>query len=412
MKKLIVIFIIAFSGFVCSQSGWQGKTTPVGSYFNTIYFLNNNTGWLATDHILYSTILKTTNNGSNWSIMTNSLNISVTDIQFINELTGWCVASSGCLRKTTDGGSNWFFMNCPECNNVDDFLKVQFLNENTGYAFGDWRIFKSTDGGLNWSPFELYLFSILRGQFINPSTGWVCGSGGFAKTTNGGINWVQNNFTNNWTTELYFLDINTGWICSRKGEIFKTTDGGINWTQQYKDTTKYFNNITFTSINTGWAIGEENVGSPYNGFVLKTTNSGQTWFNQQVPHLHYYKIHMFNSNEGWIVGDTLLYTTDGGGSVGVQQISSEIPEKFKLHQNYPNPFNASTIISYDISKSTLIKLEVFDIAGKKIKTLDEGFRNAGKYEIIFNANELASGIYYYKITTEKYIETKKFVLIK
>lgn len=360
-------------------------------------------------------IIKTTNRGINWITLTDSLNVSwVTDIQYHNETTGWLVGSSGNIRKTTNGGINWFFANYPECSNCDDFLQIQFLNESTGYAYGDQRIFKSTDSGLNWSPLELLNIPVwvLRGQFLNPLTGWVVGGYySFARTTNGGLNWIQNYFVNIGTTDVFFINNNTGWIVSYFGAIYKTTNGGDNWASQFNDTSKIFDDITFTSVDTGWAIGYNRTGSFNYGFVIKTTNSGLNWLYQQVPNTPYREIFMLNSNEGWVVGGAMLHTTDGG-SVGVKQISAEQPEKYQLFQNYPNPFNSSTKINYSISKKSYIKLEVFDINGRMIKELDEGEKNIGVYEVIFDANYLASGIYYYKFTSKNYFEVKKLVLIK
>ena len=121
---------------------------------------------------------------------------------------------------------------------------------------------------------------------------------------------------------------------------------------------------------------------------------------------------MLNSNEGWAVGGNMLHTTDGGGSVGIKQISTGKPEKYFLDQNYPNPFNSSTKIIYAMSKKQYMILELYDIIGKKIITLDEGIKNAGRYEITFNADYLSSGIYYYKFATENYSDVKKLILIK
>jgi len=83
MKKLfiLIVYIIINSSLSYSQTGWQVQNTPVGSYFNTIFFLNENTGWAATVGVMNGIIIKTTNRGINWITLTDSLNVSwVTDI--------------------------------------------------------------------------------------------------------------------------------------------------------------------------------------------------------------------------------------------------------------------------------------------------------------------------------------------
>ena len=85
---------------------------------------------------------------------------------------------------------------------------------------------------------------------------------------------------------------------------------------------------------------------------------------------------------------------------------------FKLFQNYPNPFNLTTKIQYQVAKQGLIKLKVYDILGKEVKNLVNEEKVPGNYKVEFNATELASGIYIYKLSTEYYSETKKMILIK
>ncbi len=409
MKKLILTAVLIFV-FLCNlypQSGWQIQTPPASQWYVTVYFINENTGWIAN----HDDLLKTTNKGVNWIVLSNNFAMDVSDIQFMNELTGYVVGSTAGIRKTTNGGLNWIFASCPECNNSDDFMQIQFLDENTGYAIGDWRIFKSTNAGLNWEPLDISS-GVFRGQFFNLLTGWFAGQGRFTKTTNGGVNWVQNIFfTNSFTTDLFFVNLNTGWIVSYSGEIFKTTNGGDNWSLQYKDSTIRFNDIVFTTNNTGWAIAENSI-SGNNGIVLKTTNAGLNWFSQQVPGTGYFEIFMLNSNEGWLAGDYLLHTTDGGGSVGIKKIISEIPSAFSLEQNYPNPFNPTTKIQFKVSSSKFVKLVVLDILGKEVATLVNESLQPGIYEVSFNAEGLSSGIYFYRLQTNNYKETKRMVLIK
>jgi len=98
--------------------------------------------------------------------------------------------------------------------------------------------------------------------------------------------------------------------------------------------------------------------------------------------------------------------------IGMYQYSTEIPKEYKLYNNYPNPFNPSTKIRFDLPKSTNTKITIYDISGREIKQLINEYLSAGGYEITWTANNLASGVYFYRIQTENYIETKKMMLIK
>ena len=89
-----------------------------------------------------------------------------------------------------------------------------------------------------------------------------------------------------------------------------------------------------------------------------------------------------------------------------------IPEKYSLEQNYPNPFNPTTDIKFSIPQTGLVKLVVYDILGQEVATLVNEVRQTGNYSINFNASNLASGVYIYKLTAGTYVSTKKLTLIK
>jgi len=89
------------------------------------------------------------------------------------------------------------------------------------------------------------------------------------------------------------------------------------------------------------------------------------------------------------------------------------PNDFHLSQNYPNPFNPKTIISYHLKVNSNVNLTIFDVYGREVKTLVNKTEPAGKYNVIFDAEDLASGVYYYKLRTGKeYTKTKKMLLVQ
>jgi hypothetical protein len=97
---------------------------------------------------------------------------------------------------------------------------------------------------------------------------------------------------------------------------------------------------------------------------------------------------------------------------GISNNNSLIPEKYSLSQNFPNPFNPVTKINFDIPKSGLTTLKVYDILGNLVYTLVNGNLNAGSYNYEFDGSDLASGIYYFRITSGSFADAKKMTLIK
>lgn len=89
-----------------------------------------------------------------------------------------------------------------------------------------------------------------------------------------------------------------------------------------------------------------------------------------------------------------------------------IPNEFTLYQNYPNPFNPTTVISYQLPVSSNVSIKVYDLLGREVSTLVEEYKQAGKYQINFNADGLSSGVYYYQLKTGNFIQTKKLIFLR
>jgi hypothetical protein len=107
---------------------------------------------------------------------------------------------------------------------------------------------------------------------------------------------------------------------------------------------------------------------------------------------------------GVTYGDTLL--------TGVENISSEVPSSYSLGQNYPNPFNPITNFKFSIKNSGDVKLVVYDVMGREVQTLVNERLQPGVYETSFDGSMLNSGVYFYKLMTDGFTETKRMVLLK
>jgi len=122
--------------------------------------------------------------------------------------------------------------------------------------------------------------------------------------------------------------------------------------------------------------------------------------------------HSVQANHGDIVGEVDI---DSSGIVITHFENKKdfsIANEFMLFQNYPNPFNPQTNINYQLAINSEVKLTIYDVTGREIRTLVNNYQPAGSYNIIFNASDLTSGIYIYKLTTQNYSQSKKMILIK
>lgn len=147
------------------------------------------------------------------------------------------------------------------------------------------------------------------------------------------------------------------------------------------------------------------------GFINGNTITARIWDNQS--NIEYETDITFEIGSGSF-GDGIFSRISiiGTNIVSVSDNDISSPTKFSLFQNYPNPFNPSTKIKYSIPHSSNVAIKLFDILGNEIETLVNEEKPAGTYELTWNAEKLPSGVYFYQLKTEDYIETKKMILVK
>lgn len=138
-----------------------------------------------------------------------------------------------------------------------------------------------------------------------------------------------------------------------------------------------------------------------NPFVLPTMKKGVTI--------------MLLTNSFYVDLPIVTSMGDNGGELFVEDnspITNTNPGKFELTQNYPNPFNPNTVISYSVAKSENVSIRVYDITGKEVATLVNEVKGPGSYNVMFNAANLSSGVYFYRIIAGNFTEVKKMTLVK
>lgn len=141
--------------------------------------------------------------------------------------------------------------------------------------------------------------------------------------------------------------------------------------------------------------------------ALNNDDNSLTIFSPRVNNLYYQEFYS-------------RYRESGGEMIGIKKISSQFPSEYRLEQNYPNPFNSMTNIRFYIHTgfplrtrwNDKVKLKVYDILGKEVATLVNEKLDAGSYEVKFDASGLPSGIYYYRMETDNFADTKKMIILK
>jgi photosystem II stability/assembly factor-like uncharacterized protein len=127
-----------------------------------------------------------------------------------------------------------------------------------------------------------------------------------------------------------------------------------------------------------------------------------------------FAVYFYNRRTLFLQQATGIYKlkVDISTPIGIQPVSTEIPKEFSLQQNYPNPFNPNTNIRFSIPKQSGVRVEVYDAIGRSINVLVDERLNPGIYNVQWDASGFSSGVYYYRINTDTYTETRKMILLK
>lgn len=393
-------------------ASWTQLFQGAGGNITDIYFINAMTGWAANGS---NDMLTTTNGGLNWQTAAFGNMPAMTNVWFLNNTTGFVIGNPSndngaelSIGKTTNGGLNFteLFITANSSHGI------QFVNSSDGFAmFEDPSenalLYRTSNAGANWQLVNSANNNFAGFYFTTQLNGWMCGiNGGMMKTTNGGANWIaQSTGVTEYLYSVYFQNANFGWACGTSGRIISTTNGGVNWTTQISGTSQPLADIKFISTTNGVCVGQR-------GTRLVTTNGGANWIaNIESSLTNLNKISYAASNQVYAAGDQ-GYVSVSPGITGIEPTYNTIPEKYTLGQNYPNPFNPSTQIEFSLPQSRFVELLVYDVTGKIVKTLIQENLSEGNYIISFNAEGLSTGVYFYKLTTNEFSQVKKMMLIK
>jgi photosystem II stability/assembly factor-like uncharacterized protein len=411
MKK---VFFYFFSFFILSvlNAQWMQQVSGVPGNLYDVKFLNSKTGWALGDD---GKIIKTTNAGINWvNVVNPAAGKQLSTICIVDSSTIYFCGYFETIIKTTNGGDNWIEIRNGPYGTGSSYYGIYFINQNTGWIAGSGsKILSTTNGGVTLDSTYLFWGTLNDFYFINATTGILCGDGNVFKTTNAGLSWYETNIPIGGTFSQFRRlgkFNNTVWAIGNDARVFKSTDFCETWNliDTVEATEPNIIGVGFVNQNTGFAGGNY-------GKLYKTTNGGFSWKreNTGTDQRFISAVCFTNDTTTFICGGAgkMIYT-EHGGLTNLNYIRSDIPENFELKQNYPNPFNSQTTIEFIIQKSDNYTFEIYNSLGQKIDTPFSKNLQPGNYKINYNANNLTSGIYFYRIFSEKKNLSKSFLLIK
>lgn len=346
LTAFVLTAIIASSTIINAQTGWYPLQSGTSTILNSVFFVNADIGYMSGNGIM----LKTTNGGTNWLVISNSF--GGTSLCFTDANTGY--AADGTIYKTTDGGITWSNLN------LSSLIAVTFADANTGYAVGyNSLILKTTDAGSNW---EYQFVSIYENKF----------------------------------NSVIFRGPNFGFIAGGKmsepysGVIYKTVNGGDSWYPVYPNSADIdFRSISFPSKDTGYVVGGYEFGS--SGVIYKTINTGETWNQIGIVNKDLNSVHFLTNLTGYTVGEdgTILKTTNGS-TVWTSQVSTtdkDLNSVCFLHPDLGYTAGGSGSVQKTINGG--VYGPPFAISGRVVHTngtpVTRGIVKAVKYDALRNA---------------------------
>lgn len=355
-------------------------------------------------------ILKSTDNGDSWITLLKKSNLSVYSLIEFNKKLFAGFYGSGVFISD-DMGTNWVAAN----NGINKLYAIGLIAyDNVIYlCTGSGGFFYSNNSGENWItannglPSNTNLLSIIK--YNNKLYVGTLRDGMYVSTNNG-LNWTKeiNDFSTTSVNAFIPMDNNL-FVGTDKG-VYLTSDSGVNWKKIKKGLSENNEVYDFAKLDNNlfipqWAIG-----------VYRSTD--------------YYNVNIYNISDGITNYDlqsiaynnNFLFVGTNGGKIfrrklsdiipNTDVLSNSIPTRFNISQNFPNPFNPTTKIIYSIPKQSYVTLKIYDVLGREVTTLVNGEKPTGNHSVEFNASGLSSGIYFYQIKADEFMQTIKMILLR
>ena len=405
------------------EKSWFQQISGVDDRLNSVDAVSQQVGWTCGR---YTVVLRTTDSGETWTDASGDMaSHSFASIDALDEntalVTGYNYDTErSYIHKTTDGGSTWTDVYGQD-HAIHHICMFDALN---GRAVGDpmdnsWTVLETTDGGDTWSMLDSCPSAAEGDCGYYCSVSWYSTEGGWLGTNTSkayhtpdrGASWFNQPIPELVRVRSIAFEPEgvVGVACSGSDEhMARTTDSGAAWeniTPPQEGIIYYMHHAD----NGFWTLIDES--------VYSSDNDGDDWDHETTATADLRDISFHGSNEnrtGWAVGNGGVIMRYGTETTAVKSYGEENirPESMMLYQNYPNPFNPTTTIQFQLKEAGFVELKIFDLRGKEIETLMKESKDKGVYNCVWDAKDLPSGIYLYRLKVGDHIETKKLILQK
>ena len=348
----------------------------------------------------YGGVYRSTDNGESWT--QTSLNNKTVYSLTTNGSNIFAGTNTSGVYISTNNGTTW---TQTSLNNKAIFSLT--TNANNIYAGTNSfiSVYISTNNGTTWNQTGLNNKTVVSLAIIGNNILAGTEGSGIYLSSNNGTNWLN---TASNPKFVYSLAPSESYIFAgtRDSGVYYSADYGISWNKT---------SLSGKSVNTIIVSGNNIFAGTSIYGVYLSTNNGSSWiiknqgFENGSPLI---KTSLIANSYIFLGTNESVWRRLYSETVGIINISSDIPTKYSLSQNFPNPFNPSTNIRYEITNNIFVILKVYDLLGNEIATLVNESQKAGVYEVQFSNEQISSGIYFYRIQAGNFSETKKMIYLK
>lgn len=421
MVKIILLFFILHSGISYSQNSWipAGQITGSADYVYTM--TSNHAGDLFAS-VWANGIYRSVDHGASWSFSgLGGKRVSCLAVSDNGDIYGISITQNfSYIHRSTDNGLTWtdvftgsFPLNYAGGGAIvfpSDGSVTAAISITVGPLIGNVAIFvfRSTNGGDSFFQTQRIDAGFARGMLIIPD-GRI-----FLGTSTAGVQQSGNN-GNSFTTLSTFPSIFIKTILKGEGNFIyvsdafglnRSSDNGATWISAGSQNSTSYLRAAQSNSNGDLFISTDD------RKVFISTNNGDNWtmIMEGLPSNSY--VYSFASADGKMYAGTNIsgvYVYDDLTNI---KENTAAPSEYHLYQNFPNPFNPVTVVKYEVSENSSVKLIIFDVAGNEVTTLVNERQNPGKYSFQWNASGFSSGVYYCKLETGSGSEVIKMILLK
>jgi photosystem II stability/assembly factor-like uncharacterized protein len=288
-----------------------------------------------------------------WTAETSGVTGFLSGVSAVSPAVAYAVGQNGAILRTTNGGVTWTRLSAPIPSD-EEVTDVDFVTSSTGYAIGAANaILKTTDGGITWTgtsylgfPYPPKLLALSAPDATHARIGGYDTTGGFTYEAYYSIVLGTDDGTKWWSSApmaagdyghgivgISFPDANHGWAVTIDGDVTISTNGGGNWTSPLRvDGVLSLSDVGFCDTMNGWAVGQAwGADWSLNGFVMHTTDGGQSWYRQAQSEIaaaavgEVEAICAVSPSVAWAIGGAgyVLHTVDGGTTWSLEQPTTQ-----------------------------------------------------------------------------------------